>query len=275
VKAGAVFGPLAVALAFVTTPQIAGAADEDEGWHFDVTPYVWIPDIEVDLRYFDDLPPGGSTLASVQAGPSQLDGVFLLDMAARKGDWSLHGDIIYLGYTTDSQITRVHGADGDVVLVPRSVDLGTRTEIEATLAQLALGHTLTRTPHGVTYVFAGLRYVDISGRVHWDFSQDITGTDFTFERSGEIDDHSSYVDGVVGLRGRRNIGDEQWFLAYYVDVGAGESELTWQVNGGAGYAFGWGDVVLAYRYLRYDESSDAFLQEMKVDGPLIGLSFHF
>ena len=263
-----------LALALVTMPRIAGAADDDD-WQFDVTPYLWIPNIKVDLRYFDDLPPGGSTSASVQAGPRQLDGVLLLDMAARKGDWSLHGDVIYLGYTIDSEFTQVNGGNGDVVLVPRTVDLGTRTKIEATLVQLALGYSLVRTPVATADVFTGLRYVDISGRVHWDFSQDITGTDFTFEGSGEINARGSYLDGVVGLRGRRNIGDEQWFLLYYVDVGAGESELTWQANLGAGYAFGWGDVVLAYRYLNYDENSNEFLQEMRMKGPIIGVSFHF
>ena len=69
----------------------------------------------------------------------------------------------------------------------------------------------------------------------------------------ELRDLFRRLDAIVGLRGRRNIGGEQWFVTYYADVGAGDSDLTWQANVGAGYAFGWGDVVLAYRYLDYDE----------------------
>jgi hypothetical protein len=210
----------------------------------------------------------------VEAGPSQLDGVFLLDAAARKGDWSILGHVIYLGYTTDSKITKVRGGDGDDVLVPRTVDLGTSTKIESTLVQLAVGHALTNTPLGIATVFAGVRYVDIEGRVHWDLSQEITGTDFTFERSGRMDAGASYVDAIVGLRGRRDIGAGPWFASYYLDIGAGESDLTWQANLGAGYAFDWGDVLVGYRYLRYDEGVDEFLQGMEIDGPIIGVSFH-
>lgn len=263
----------AVALALVILPAIAGAA-EDDGWRFDLTPYVWIPDLEVDLRYESDLPPGGTTSANVEAGPNQLDGVFLLDAAAHKGDWSLLGHFIYLGYTTDSKVTKVRGGDGDVVHVPRTTDLGTRTKIETTLAQVAVGRALTNTLLGSATAFAGVRYVDIDGRVRWDFSADITGTDFTFERSGEMNADARYFDAIVGVRGRRQIGDGQWFASYYVDVGAGESEFTWQANVGGGYAFGWGDVLVGYRYLSYDEGSDEFLQGMQVDGPIIGVSFH-
>lgn len=263
-------------VALLALPAMAGAAAPgDDAWHFDLTPYIWIPNIQVDLRYSEDLPPGGSSSADVQAGPNQLNGVFLLNAAARKGDWSLAADFIHLGYTTDSKITKIHGSDGDVALVPRTVDLGTRTEIGATLAQLALGRALTRTETGFTTAFAGVRYVHLDGRVHWDLSQDITGTDFTFARSGVIDGNATYVDGIVGLNGRHALGEGKYFLAYYVDVGAGQSDLTWQANLGGGYAFTWGDLLLSYRYLHYDESSDEFLQALQVDGPLIGVSFHF
>jgi hypothetical protein len=264
-------------LALATMPHTADAADaaDDDEWHFDLAPYVWIPDLEVDLRFANDLPPGGSTSADVQGGPNQLDGVLLLNMAARKGDWSLAGDFIYLGYTIPSSVTRVNGGNGDAALVPRTANLGTDTKVETTLLQLALGHSLPSSPLGDAEAFAGLRYVDITGRLRWDFSQDITGTDFTFARSGEIEADATYLDGIVGLRGRRNVGGEQWFVTYYADVGAGDSDLTWQANVGAGYAFDWGDCVLAYRYLDYDEGSDAFLQAMRVKGPLFGVVFHF
>jgi hypothetical protein len=267
---------IVIGVVSVAMPRMAAAADPgDDGWHFDLTPYIWIPNIQVDLRYSDDLPPGGSSSADVQAGPNQLNGVFLLNAAARKGDWSVAADFIHLGYTTDSKITKVHGSDGDVALVPRTVDLGTRTEIGATLAQLALGRALTRGETGFTTAFAGVRYVHLDGRVHWDLSQDIAGTDFTFARSGVLDASASYVDGIVGLNGRHTLGEGKYFFAYYVDVGAGQSNLTWQANVGGGYAFNWGDLLVSYRYLDYDEGSDEFLQALKVDGPLIGVSFHF
>ena len=108
---------VAVTLALVAMPARAAADDSraaDDEWHFDFAPYIWIPNLEVDLRYFDDLPPGGSTAADVEGGPNTLDGVLLLNVAARKGDWSLAGDFIYLGYTIPSSVSRVNGGNVDI-----------------------------------------------------------------------------------------------------------------------------------------------------------------
>ena len=35
-------------------------------------------------------------------------------------------------------------------------------------------------------------------------------------------------DGVIGARGRIKLGDGHWFAPYYLDLGAGQSDLTWQ-----------------------------------------------
>jgi hypothetical protein len=44
---------------------------------------------------------------------------------------------------------------------------------------------------------------------------------------------------------------------------------------GVAYAFGWGDVVLAYRTLSYDQSDDKLLQNFRFSGPAIGATFRF
>ena len=52
----------------------------------------------------------------------------------------------------------------------------------------------------------------------------------TFSDSGDV------LDGVIGLRGRTPLS-EKWFLAYYLDVGTGDTDSTWQALGGVGYHF--------------------------------------
>jgi len=68
---------------------------------------------------------------------------------------------------------------------------------------------------------------------------------------------------------------EHWISPYYVDVGAGDSDLTWQASLGVGYRWGWGDIHLDYRYLDYDQGDNALVQGMTLDGPSLGATFRF
>lgn len=58
-------------------------------------------------------------------------------------------------------------------------------------------------------------------------------------------------------------------------MGTGGSDLTWQALAGVGYAFKWGDVLLAYRYLDYDFDSDFMLKDMNISGSALGAKFYF
>ena len=53
----------------------------------------------------------------------------------------------------------------------------------------------------------------------------------------------SVLDGIVGVKGRARLGSASpWSVPFYVDVGGGESDLTWQAMGGISYAFKWGEI---------------------------------
>jgi hypothetical protein len=57
-------------------------------------------------------------------------------------------------------------------------------------------------------------------------------------RTGSSETNNSYWDAVIGIKGRVNFGaDQQWFIPYYLDIGTGDSDLTWQAVAGAGYQF--------------------------------------
>ena len=71
------------------------------------------------------------------------------------------------------------------------------------------------------------------------------------------------------------LGESNWSIPYYLDVGTGSSNLTWQAVLGITYSLRWGDVELAYRHPSYDQSSDKLVQDMRFSGPALGLSFHF
>jgi hypothetical protein len=39
-------------------------------------------------------------------------------------------------------------------------------------------------------------------------------------------------------------------VAYYTDIGAGQSDFTWQAFAGVGYRFAWGDALTGCRHLK-------------------------
>lgn len=55
----------------------------------------------------------------------------------------------------------------------------------------------------------------------------------------------------------------------------GSSTLTWQGMTGIGYSFRWGDALLAYRHLCYDQKGDKLLQDISFSGPVLGMSVRF
>ena len=73
-------------------------------------------------------------------------------------------------------------------------------------------------------------------------------------------DHEDHVNvrwSIVGVRGSAVLSsDGKWILPFEADIGAGNSNWTSQAFAGLGYRFDWGDVVLSFRNLSYDQSGD-------------------
>jgi hypothetical protein len=83
-------------------------------------------------------------------------------------------------------------------------------------------------------------------------------------------------DAIVGVRGRLTFGEgRRWFAPYHLDVGTGESDITWQAMAGLGYSFGWGDVLAAWRYLDYDMKSGETIESLNFNGPLVAAVFRW
>lgn len=83
-------------------------------------------------------------------------------------------------------------------------------------------------------------------------------------------------DGFVGVRARVSLtGDGRWYLPFYLDVGTGTSDVTWQAIAGVGYAMKWGDITLSYRYLALYGSGDQFVQTLRLNGPALSATFRF
>ena len=87
-----------------------------------------------------------------------------------------------------------------------------------------------------------------------------------------------WVDPIVGVRGAIALS-ERWTLSGFTDVGGfdGSSDLSWEVYGGANYAFAerWAGAI-GYRYMSilYEASERATL-DIEVQGPVLGITYKF
>lgn len=93
-------------------------------------------------------------------------------------------------------------------------------------------------------------------------------------KSTSFSDSGTNWDGVIGFRGEFRI-TECLFVPCLIDIGTGDSEVTWQAFGGLGYRFGWGKLFAGYRYMDYDLQDGAPLKNLDIGGPIIGAVFTF
>jgi opacity protein-like surface antigen len=81
-------------------------------------------------------------------------------------------------------------------------------------------------------------------------------------------------DAIIGMRGIISLGD-RWFVPWGANIGAGDSDLTWQAMTGVGFkASSWADIALTYRYLKWELDTD-LVDDLSFSGPMLGVIFRF
>jgi hypothetical protein len=123
--------------------------------------------------------------------------------------------------------------------------------------------------------FGGLRYLNLSAHANWTLAATFTNQGATLARQGSVSRTANIVDGIVGVRGRVNLGGSRWYLPYYADIRGGTSEYTMQASAGMAYAARWGDIQLSYRYLTYQMGGSELIQRLTFTGPMLSALFRF
>ncbi|MGB5831334.1 MAG: hypothetical protein WBG92_05015 [Thiohalocapsa sp.] len=263
------------ALALIAASETGLAASgSDDRWSFTLEPYLWLPNanLSVDTTVTGLPGPSGGKTRSVDVSAETDPGNYLsnLNMAvmligeARKGDWSLFTDIIYVDFgDQDSRVRGVAdpggGLSADGV---RHVDI----DLSTTVWTLAGGYRVAKSSAANLDLFAGFRYLVMDSSLALTV-QDGNGR---LVRSKSASMNEQAWDGIVGARGRLSLND-RWFMPYYADIGAGDSNWTWQAMLGLGYKFSWGDTILAVRSLSY--SFDDNDVDLRMTGPALGVAF--
>jgi hypothetical protein len=249
----------------------AVAQSPAEGWQFEAALYGWFPSIS-----------GSTSFPTVGASPSievsSSDVISALQMAfmgvlqVRNGPWGLWNDVFYSDLGGSKSGTRNLSIGGRPLPVGVNADLD--LDVKTWIWTVAGTYALKSDSEGNMDMMFGARMLDMTNSLSWTFKG--TGPGVLPPRTGNAEVSDTFWDGIVGLKGRAFVGDERkWFVPFYVDVGTGQTQLTWQINAGVGYQFGWGAVVASWRYLDYNFKSDSKITDLSLNGPLVGVVFKF
>lgn len=272
-----------VVAASALAPGAASAQESAAGWQFSVMPYVWLPGLKADVKYGP--PSGGSASANVSADESDLlsslEMAFMIAGEARKGRWLVATDYMYLDLgKQDSKVKSIdfNPGNGPVNVSTSQIGGSAESSFTGSIWSLVGGYSAISTPAASLDLIAGFRYMDLEVSSSWKLDATVTSRDRsqTFSRSGSASKSGDNTNFIVGAKGQVKLGQSNWFIPYYADVGGGSSTTTWQLATGVGYAFGWGDVRLDYRYLAYKQNDDdKFLEKLELGGLALGANFRF
>ena len=258
----------ALSLAAATLSPTASAQISDD-WRFQAIIYGYFPDI------------GGTTKFPERGGASiNVDASTLIDnlkftvmgtFSAQKGRYGFFTDVLYLNVGGSNSNTRNVSVNGHEL--PIAVNSSLDLDLKGTIWTLAGSYRPVSDPSMTVDLLAGARLLDLRETLGYNFSADV-GPIVGPGRSGTSEVSVSYWDAVVGTKGRFNFGNNrEWFVPFYADIGTGQSDLTWQVFGGLGYSFSWGQVLAGWRYLDYKFKSDSAVQDLNLNGPMLGVAF--
>jgi hypothetical protein len=258
-------------------------AADPPAWTFNIAPYLWMPSIHTNLNF--NLPPelGGtlSTNSSIGFGDlvSHLNFATMVTADAQYGPFSVVTDFIYLNLGgTAAQFRSINSPNRPAIPLTRTVQTSESLNLTSSIWTLAGGYTLVQGDWGNLDAIAGVRFLALNTRVNYSLGFTVAGprgNGATFGGVGSVSGSGDIWNGIGGFRGRVRVGKSGFFIPYYFDIGAGGSNLTWQISSGLGYHASLADVSLTYRYLSFEQGSSAVVQHLWIQGPMLMANFTF
>jgi len=234
----------------LASSSVARAQGNGDGWRWSITPYLWGTELNADVRLR-----GGQEVGSELQFDDILD---KLDFAAqvhlegRRNAWGMFVDATYLALSDDT----THG--------PISAD----TDIDTGIYEVAA----TFTPGGEVgqfTAFAGARIIDLSLEMRFSLPEPLPSVQRTSDKS--------YADFMIGGRLLHPFSD-RWLLELRGDIGAGDSESSWNALATVGWRFG-NDldnaVLLGWRHMELEVEEGGRETDVTLDGPIAGVLFSF
>ena len=250
--------------AIISEPIPPAISSNTNAWQFEITPYLFAAGLkgqagvrgvtaDVDMSFNDIW--------------NNLDSAFMGLFTAQKGKWSYGFEGVYFKIT-DEGSTSVTGPFGNV-----TVDGALKLTTSINIYQGSVGYRVMDDMTKVDLIGA-VRYTQVKS----DMNVAITTTpgivfppNSTLSAGGSED----WIDGVFGVRALHPVSDNVSLLGY-ADIGAGGSDLTYQLIAGVNWEFVKDFTAKAgYRIMDWDYENDGTVWDMQASGMYLGIGFQF
>jgi hypothetical protein len=277
ISAGCATAALCFAIGALLPAAAAGQAPkpgaEAGTWQFTATLYGWVPTIDGKVNFPDDR---GSTDIHVNGANviSHLKMTFQGSLDAHNGRWGIFNDIVYV----DVGGAKQHSRDFSIgnVGIPATATTDLSLDLKSLIWTVAGEYRVMFDSAWTLDVLGGARELRMKPTLGYSITGDLGPVVLPGGRSGSKQVDERVWDGIVGIKGRYTFGDGgRWFVPLYLDVGTGQSQLTWQVSGGIGYSYNWGSAFATWRYLDYKFPSGKALDNISMSGPMLAVALRF
>lgn len=235
--------------------EIKGNTKENEKkWNFTVAPYILFPNMNGDVA-IANIPIDVS--ANTSDIFSNLDFGAMLALEASNDKWTIMFDLLYMDLSKE----------GTTPLLERKV----RVDMDQ------LGITFNGLYKVTPWAEVGIggRVNSINSKFNIDAGEIILpGQDFSTDQT--------WFDPLIVARVIKRFDGNKWNLGLLADIGGFSvgSVFSWQLNPFAGYRFSnLLELNASWRWLgmnyKTGSGTDAFLYDMIISGPQLGLLFHF
>ena len=239
-------------------------SNKEAVWQFEITPYLFAAELngqagirgvtaDIDMPFSDIW--------------DNLDSAFMALFTAQKGRWTYALEGLYFKIS-DEGSKSVTGPFGQVT-VDGALELTTSLNVY----QGSVGYRVLDNST-VVDVIGAIRYtqVDLAMTVVFNTTPGIV---FPPNSTLSADGSESWTDAVVGVRVLHPVSKNVSLLGY-ADVGAGGSDLTYQLIAGANWEFAKDFTAKAgYRVMDWDYEDDDTVWDMQARGMYLGLGFKF
>lgn len=234
-KVAVLIAPLAMIVFAVLSAAPAVAGD----WIWSVAPYFWATNLNLDVS-IDDRQVVDERV-DVTDLIDKLDVVLAVHVEGQKSKWGAFADVYFADFNDDEKTVDLAGSiPGNLVV---------KGDMEFTILEIGGLYNPRMEGKGFSLLY-GARAFDVDEKIEarYAFPGGVTSADRTYRVS------STLWDGFLGGRYVGDIG-ERWLYRLRADVGAGDTDFTWNALAGFGYTFGkerQNSVELGYRAMGID-----------------------
>jgi len=244
-------------------PVLAQSGQTSDKWEFEIAPYLFASGLNgtVGMR-------GVEADVDMSFGDiwDRLDKAFMLLATAQKGDWIFGFDGMYVELDGE-QTSSWQGPLGN------SNTAQLNAEMTEQIYSLSAGRNIAQQNSGSRLDVLGVaRYTNLQTKLSLALT---TGSDLLPDGSRSASAEYDWWDAAIGFRYVAPLSD-RWDFVGYADVGAGGSDLTYQVLAGVNWQFTNAlSAKIGYRYLYQDYEKDNFKWDMAMSGAFLGLGIRF